>query len=447
VGPVRAPLPGESASSQSPLLEWQLLYLDEALEMGSANVPIDWILDPASERSTDGRLREFYSHVAKARATLDANWRNDLLLLVRIQSRYYPAIRGTITKLTASQQFDFDSGDFLDSFSKTMRTFEPPSVLSDLGMTPAEIAGAHRRIALRGITRDPNSRFYDLFRMAPYSVRDKLAGVPRRSQDAYDAAEMIRRLYHDLTGELLPTAEQYVDASDGQWRTRLYGPGPTLRYSRSDLQTALRVHHLDPHIVHIIVEGESDRIIVGGLLTELSGFGLDALGVTISTLEGGGNTRLHAKLLRLAKNSARFPVLIADREGDIERDVQLLKEQGLLDDDTAILWETSLEEDNFTDAELIEAARRLGDRKGATLRMDPLELRAAHAAGSDHGLAETLLRLARQPDHGAVRFSKPELAADLLDLLLTTYRAEDGLAEPATRRPILEIVASIIRVT
>jgi hypothetical protein len=283
-------------------------------------------------------------------------------------------------------------------------------------------------------------------------VRAKLSNEARRAQDAFDAAEVLRRFYHDLTGELLPVPDEIIDASGGDWRKKFYGHGPRLRYDRHDLQVALRLHHLDPHIVHVIVEGESDERVLQGLVEALTGAEASSLGISFSNLEGVGRTRLYTRILRLAKNSTRFPLLVADREGDIERDVQLLKDEGLLSDETAFLWEASLEEDNFSDEELVAVAAQLAERKGGRLQLDSAKLRAARESqrarlGEDaQGLGELLLNLARHPEHGSVALSKPELAAELVQFLIDEMKREDDQEALVKRRPVLGIVFSIIRV-
>lgn len=243
-----------------------------------------------------------------------------------------------------------------------------------------------------------------------------------------------------------------VDASDGAWRVRLYGHEPRLGYDRHDLQVALRIAHLDPHIVHVVVEGKSDEILFSGLMEKLTGRVPATMGITFSNLEGVGRARLHRRILAIAKTLARFPILVADREGDIERDVALLKHDGLLADETTFLWRTSLEEDNFTEGELVAIATEVAREKGGRLLLSGRELRAAadrqkvRGDKTRRGLAEVLIGLARSPEHGSVVITKPDLARALGDFLLSELRNADDAEAAFKRRPVLDIVASIIRV-
>jgi hypothetical protein len=433
--------------------QWQLLYARDAVELGRVPVKIDWLLDDEQRKTVGEGYKDWYSGQAEHWRGLDDDWRQRILLLVRLQNRYYPVIRGTLTKITTHLVYDPEVGARVDPYRKTVREFEPEAVRDELGLTADAIKEMHEWIAFQGIAHDPLMHFHDLFRMAPYRERAKLKNEARRAQDAFDAAEMLRRFYHDLTGELLLAPDEIIDASGGGWREQFYGHGPRLRYDRHDLKVALRLAHLDPHIVHVIVEGESDETFFRGLIEALADPDPSSLGITFSNLHGVGRTRLYTRILRIAKNVARFPMLVVDREGDIERDVQLLKDEGLLSDETAFLWDASLEEDNFSDEELVAAAARLAAGKGGHLVLDAAELRAARESQKERlrekaqGLAEILVNLARHPEHGSIQFSKPELAQELVRFVLDELEHTDDQEALVQRRPVLGIVFSIIRVT
>jgi glycine/D-amino acid oxidase-like deaminating enzyme len=138
---------------------------------------------------------------------------------------------------------------------------------------------------------------------------------------------------------------------------------------------------------------------------------------------------------RLAEDGAR--VAVVDRDGAAAR--------GL----------ASLEQSNFTSAELIQVATDIAahpppdGRAGATLALTPEDLvtkhfdRRSRIHHDKFGLADTLLILAEQPDHGCVRIDKPELAERLAELLITELRQATSTAEVETlkqRRPVTRFV-------
>jgi hypothetical protein len=196
---------------------------------------------------------------------------------------------------------------------------------------------------------DPLRSWHMLIRMAPAKQRAKLRGRARRAQDAYDAAEILRRFYHDLTGELLLNPDEIFDLSDKSWKQRIYGKWPTLSYTRADLAAELRLRDLHPHQVHLAVEGETEEIVCRRVLEEVAGMVLNDMGVSIHQLQGVGNITMQRDMLRAMKAFPRYLILVADREGDMAREVEVLKRNGVLTDEATYLWKTSFEEDNFTD--------------------------------------------------------------------------------------------------
>lgn len=72
-------------------LHWQLLYVNDAVELGMAQVSSDWLLHEPLDVSEV--FRKWHELRLEQRAGLDASWRSLLLLLTALQPRYYPVIR------------------------------------------------------------------------------------------------------------------------------------------------------------------------------------------------------------------------------------------------------------------------------------------------------------------------------------------------------------------
>lgn len=116
-------------------------------------------------------------------------------------------------------------------------------MLDELGLTLEALKAMQQRLAVHGMMADggdPLRYWHMLIRMAPAKQRAKLRGRARRAQDAYDAAEMLRRFFFGLTGELLLNPDDIFDLSDKSWKKRLFGKWPTFRYTRADLAVELR---------------------------------------------------------------------------------------------------------------------------------------------------------------------------------------------------------------
>jgi hypothetical protein len=433
---------------------WQLLYLNDAVELPKISVSIEWLLDDERRATLGPNWRSLLSRQLEDRRQLDRAWRDVLLVLIRLQGWYGPSVNGTLLKSTVTLVPHPESGEYVDP-RDLEPPFDPHRVLAELELTLEALKNMHQRLAFHGMMHggdDPLRFWHMLSRMAPAKQRAKLRGRARRAQDAYDAAGMLRRFYFDLTGELLPNSDELFDLSDKSWRKRLFGKWPTLRYTRADLAVELRLRDLHPHQVHIVAEGETEKIVCERVLEELAGMPLKDTGVSVQQLRGVGNAVLSRETLQAVKVFPRYLILIADNEGDMQRQVQQLQEEGVLTDETTFLWETSFEEANFSDEELVAMIAAIGTDCGATLTLDAATLRTlyeAHrvrAGDQAKGLATFSLDLARRPDYGSVVASKTELAERMADLILDDLRQHDA-EEVSSRRPIASTLISVFRVT
>lgn len=431
--------------------QWQLLYVKDAVSLGTAEVSLDWLLDDNRRATLGEGYRSWYSKREEQRRSLDDQWRTVVLLLVRLQSRYAPLIKGTLTKSTSTLVFDPEVGDHVDPFHDTVRSFDPQGVIEELGLTVKNIEDFQRWLGVHGHVNDPVEHWHMLLRMTSYREREKLRDGARRAHDAYDAAEILRRFYYDLTGELLPNPDEIFDISDKSWKKRVFGRWPFLSYTRRDLQAELRRHDLWPHHIHLVVEGPTEEIVCRRIIEDFAGRPVEDLGMTLATLGGVGKARIHQEMLRITSVFARWAILVADREGEIERDAELMRREGILSDDTCVLWEHSFEEDNFTDDELVGMLAELASEAGVSLDLDGKSFRSAYdkhrspVGAKAKGALTYLLGMSRDPARGGFDPGKPALAERMADLLLNDLeeRGEDALEA----RPILKLLVSIIRVT
>ena len=428
---------------------WQLLYLKEAMRLDKAEVPAEWLLDDARWEKGREQLQGWYAHRLEAWHGLDASWRPVMLVLSRIQGRYGPSIKGSLTKATTTVVYDDATGEYVDPLE-----LEPPwdagVVLTGLGMTAEQIKNMYENVAMRAINADPVSKWFMLFRMAPFKQRARLQGDARLAQDGYDAALMLRHFYFDVTGELLLAPDEIFDISDKSWKKKLFGRWPMERFTREDLAVELRLRQLNPHEVHLVVEGETENLVCTIVLEEIGGMKLGEMGVSMQRLDGVGNLRRDA--LRAVKHFPRFLVLIADREGDMEREAGRLIDEGVLTKDAVQLWDSSFEEANFSDVELLGMIGELGRRSGATLSLDADILRSRYEdhrerAGRDaQGLASFAINLSASPEFGNVRVAKTDLAHLMADRILEDLSERDA-DEVAKDRPIVATLVAIFRVT
>ncbi len=270
---------------------WQLLYLNAAVELPTANVSIDWLLDDERRQTVNPIMRDWWGRQLDRWRVLERDWRDLLLVLIRLQSRYGPSVKGTLTKSTVTLIRHPETGEYVDPRELEPR-LDAEGVCAELGVSLDELKAMHDRLVWHGMRADPLENWHMLFRMAPFKQRARLRGEARRAQDAYDAAEMLRRFYYDLTGELLLAPDDQYDGSDKSWKRKLFGRWPMLRYTRADLAVELRLRQLHPHEVHLAVEGETEFAICRRVLEELGAMSLSEMGVTMQRLHGVGGLRL-----------------------------------------------------------------------------------------------------------------------------------------------------------
>jgi hypothetical protein len=171
-------------------------------------------------------------------------------------------------------------------------------------------------------------------------------------------------------------------------------------------------------------------------------------------LEGSGAAARVPRLVEILDNYASQAFVIVDNEGDMARYIDKAVADGKLDRENVLLHEDSLEQSNFSPAELIEVAAELAahppeGREPASLSLAADALLGEHSKrcgrANQHkpGIAETLLSMAAWPEHGSVRISKRELADGLAARLvaeLRQARVDQSIEALEQRRAIVRFV-------
>lgn len=399
----------------------------------------------------DDRSRDAQSDLADA-------WDPALKLLVLLQNRYWPQVRGRGNVLTDA------SGVYYDPLER--EGFEPGRALTESALTPQDIVAAYTVFACRALALEPEDGLFLVRQMLPRTRRQAFKGVARRGQDFCDAAEMMRLFYADLTGEVLPDVEVVAEAHSRGYevaelqdrRSRFFEHEPRIRYDADDARKVLLASGLYPYGIHVVVEGQSEQIIIERITRALAGPSL-AQEVMITNLRGVGEANKAEQLMASLSNYVARSVLLIDDEGEMSRVVRRLINEGRVDESDVGMADPNLEEHNFTPAELVAAAIDVAATpspkrdEGAVLKMTEQDLREAHAkrlaaAGNEKpGMAGTLEKLTTKPEHGPAQVLKKELAGRLAEVMLAeleaakTVEARDDLYK---RRPVLKHVVKRI---
>jgi hypothetical protein len=427
---------------------WHVLVVPDVVKAGGRTVPLEVLLRDSGRDGWAESFRWLFQEQHRQWSHLHEWWDPTLRVLVRLQNRYLPFIRGNV-----NLRHD-DQGVLHDPEER--RPFEATAVLDELGITASDIADGYRHLARRGYGFEFGDGQYLLRQLAPRAARRGYEGSARRAQDFYDAAEVLRRFYRDLTGELLPDAGVAAPAHDerelrlyGSRREQLLGHGPTLTYDGEDAKRVLGDIGIYPHGIHVIVEGDGEERVVRGVVRALLGKQAE-LDVVVTNLRGIGAAPRLDQLLGAVTDYALRTVVIVDNEGDALASIERLIQDELLEREDVLVQQTTLEESNFSDEELVSIATCLAatanpPRPAAALKLTASALRAYHdgrvqrSAGQKPGLADSLLTLARREENGAVQLSKLELAEALLAHMLSEVadKPPDEVIAIARRRPVM----------
>jgi hypothetical protein len=423
---------------------WQLLYARRAVDDPGFRVSLSVLLDDRQLPKWADTLRVLAGDARARWVRLDQDWRPKMLLLVRIQNRYFPFVKGSSVLLRS------DEGDLVDALEFEQERFDPGEALGDLSLTSEHVKRLHSDLSMLAWLRDPGRDIYMLTRMLPYRERERFKGELRRVHDLYDACDVLRRFYFDLSGEILPDADE-SSGFPSDWKERYLGHERRLSYSPEDLKTVLKGHSIYPHGVHLLVEGDTEIELFPRLFAGLYGERWRERSIKISNIYGVGNHRAAQELLAATGEYARFVVLVLDDEGEARRYRDLWVERGLLRDEHGFLWRDSLEEDNFSYEELVAIAGELAAASGGELNLDAQTLKQryeAHKANvgtrGREGLATYLVKLAGNPEYGSMRLSKTEFVAGMARILVDEALTGHW-AELAKRRRIFELLITLDR--
>jgi hypothetical protein len=430
---------------------WQLLYVADAVDGQQLIVSVDQVLrlDDVHQRRELERAAEYRRH---RRTVLDDQWRPVLKLLVVLQPRVWPFRVGRTT-LVYDPDAPAPEGR-VDPLELAVENFDPHATLRRFNLTLDSLAELHLAFAQAARAVDPAPHWYRLEEAAPRPRTDLLRGDALRARDLYDACFLLRGLYFLATGRRLPEPDEIDNVHTvEQWRRRHLPrrdqPEPRTRLG---IKSLLIAEGLYPHRIHFFVEGDTEEIVLRQLLPFL---GSDPTsGITITNIRGIDKAERYSVLFGAASQYAARTVIVADREGEIERTLTRLRHAGLFaDENDVLLWEVngrpaSFEEANFTVDELLGAIAKVGrdrDPQGKlTLSADEVTAEferqiesATRESRPRPALANVALRLARQERHGAIHATKGSLAPYLAHTLIDAVRDAGHLADAAEGRPLL----------
>ena len=426
---------------------WQLLYVDDAVRGTYREVSLELLASEPEEREKglEG-LRGWSQNEYAAWQTLDLRWSGLMKLLVVAQNKYWPYITRRWHQVAAA------GGDGYLWAGPEPRTIRPAAILRQLEVSIEEVQATYHFLVERGLERDPRDGLTLLRRARPRAFHLRWEGAPRRAQDNFDAAELLRRLLRDLTGEDPPRPQMWPLDGRQTERAAIYERGPGGAWNSQEIKAELLAAELYPHGVHLVGEGESEWIVTQRLVEALIGRGALAE-IRFFDLRGsGGAVYLEALMEAFAEYAIRA-LAIVDREGDMASYVKGAVKRGTIAREDVMLFDDSLEASSASTEELIGLVRKIAaeldvDAEAVAFDLDPAEMDTIHrdrrerSSGNGKGLAEDLLREVRKRTEGRLVIDKVVLAEALAEHLVAelTARGDDELAQLKSERPIIGFV-------
>lgn len=432
----------------SPLYSaWQLLYVDAAFRETGVDVPLGLISGAFDELAVAIEpIRPLLDRQRELLEDMDAAWRPLTKVLVAAQNVYWPKVCGR-TVVTGHPGVEFVAAGDTSEDAEVLR--------SVVGCSVEELTAAYEFLMERGLDREPQDGLAGIRRLVPREYHLRWGGKVRQARDHFDAAEVLKLWLTDLGSPPPQRPDRWPLDSRQEDRAKLYRDGPGARARGPEHAKAeLVALELYPHGPLVIGEGPSEAIIIEWLVIAAGGVGSNAF--TFHNLEGVGNVGRLERLYELLESYAAAAFVVIDDEGETSEYLKRATAAGKIDPSNILLSQHSLEEQNFTAEELIVVTRELAanppdGRAAVELAVSADALVAEYArrrerarTGDTPGMADVLLDLAEEPEHGCARISKTELADALGRYLLGELR---GVDSPAARDAVLQrrpIVAFVI---
>ncbi len=252
-----------------------------------------------------------------------------LLILLSIEDRYLPALRGERHSLHLTS-FGFNSKT--NGWFEFQANFNATSVLDSLPFSIDEIKEFRRDLAQKGSWIDPNRAWFDLIRHIPYARRQKLHGNALLAWDYYEAAEIIGDFLGEATGEAQPHVDDLLHG--GHWKKSLYGvAAQDIDYkSGNALKNILAHYTIDPRLkVLLLVEGESEIQYIQTWCDQ-HGLDLSLFGIRLFNLRSVDALKAeHVKqIVRAARQDSAAVVVVVDDEHKSLDELQNWVTEGLI---------------------------------------------------------------------------------------------------------------------
>jgi hypothetical protein len=297
------------------------------------------------------------------------------LLCQFISDRYYPC---TQTDMRTIQQpnhhywdrwIDVRSRDW--DWYEVVQRWDPEFVEQLFQLTPEKLRKAYNGLAREQASFDPLSRWYQLVQFVSVRERENLRGAALRAETLRSGAFMLRMLYKDLYGEVLP----HPNEISGRIITHI--PEIEVRTDvRRYLEFVVNRFGLNPRPkLALILEGQTEENAVKAIFEKYFGADPGTYGIDINVLGGVDNAtgskedrfRAIVRLIDYLHSQQTYAVVVLDNERYAKKLKHAIKDAKSIHHkkryvtrpELVRVWIRNFEFDNFSCSEIADGLRIL----------------------------------------------------------------------------------------
>lgn len=360
---------------------FQIDYLQFILKQLTLQLQLDGFLDHTEGESIDWQKSgdQWMQHAEHILMSLRTHeYRRCVALLCQyISNRYYPQTQGDQRTIQVPQSYS-SSDVWISVYAhdwnwyEELRSWNPHTVECLFDLTPKKLRHAYEGLALSQEHCDPLKHWYQLTQFVSVHERTKLKGDALLAETLRAGAHMLRLLYKDLYGEELPHPNEVF----GMIRNHI--PELAIRQdARHYLEFVVNRFGLNPRPkLSLIVEGQSEEIVIRKIFEEYFGAHLGKYGIEIIVLGGvdvatgtkkDDRFRAILRLVDYLHHHQTITFLILDNEnyaGKLKQEARKAKSihsnrRYVTRPEYIRIWKDSFEFDNFSCSEIAAAMNEL----------------------------------------------------------------------------------------
>lgn len=371
------------------------------------------------------------------------------VLCQTISNRYYYETQSNGRFLWANlypgyfNRFPFSGKRDWDWFEH-VNNFDPLDVEKNFDLTPSKLNHAYNALSIIANACDPLREWTNLVEFISYDKKRKLSGKALLALSLRDAAKMLKLLYADLYHKNLPPTHEVSK------QVYIHFPELSARKDpRRHLELVVNQYDLNPQPKLVLfVEGKSEKVLIMKIFKFYYKSHPGKFGIEINNLQGvnnftgdGSADRFTAifRLVDYLHHHQTIAFLILDNENTAKKLVDEAKkkrpslygqQRTYIPANHIVLWEKSLEFDNFSD---IEIAHALGLAAKGLATFTPDEVKEAR---HDKFCGNALSKLFHK--NANYDLVKPRLSKHLAKMLL-----DPKSERPIDERPIVKILQQV----